>query len=145
MDEYLTSNLQDFKSELMNSIDNFHQMVLSAKPNPVKQRKDPEGYQIHMENYQHFLKLANELVKRMQESFNDIFTRYREHIDELWEAICQGQDIRHVQRQFEQYMQQNMAHYWRPVFDRADQLIADIDLNFNQYSARPMPAIKSSR
>jgi hypothetical protein len=98
-----------------------------------------------MESYQHFLKVANEIVKRMQESFNDIFTRYREHIDELWEAICQDGDVRHVQRQFEQQMQQNMARYWKPIFDRADQLIAEIDLNFNQYSARPIPAIKSPR
>ncbi len=129
----------------MNNIDNFHQMVLSAKPNPAKQREDPEGYQIHMENYQELLMLANKLVKHMQEAFNDIFTRYQEHIDVLWEAICQGEDIRHVQRQFEQYMQQKMAHYWKPIFDRADQLIAKIDLNSNQYSARPMPAIKSPR
>jgi hypothetical protein len=129
----------------MNSIDNFHQMVLSAKPDPAKQREDPEGYQIHIESYHNLLKLANELVKRMQESFNDIFTRYQEHIDKLWEVICQDGDVRHVQRQFEQQMQQNMARYWKPIFDRADQLIAEIDLNFNQYSARPIPAIKSPR
>jgi hypothetical protein len=117
-------------------------MVLSAKPNPAKQREDPEGYRIHMEQYQEFLKLANELVKRMQDSFNDILTRYREYIDQLWVAICQGQDVRYLQRQFEQHMQQNMARYWKPIFDRADQLIAEIDLNLNQHSARSMPGFK---
>ena len=42
LDEYIASNLQNFKRELMNNIDEFHQMVLSAKPNPAKQREDPK-------------------------------------------------------------------------------------------------------
>ena len=51
----------------------------------------------------------------MQDSFNDIIQRYREYIDQLWSAICQGQDLRPLQRQFEQHMQQNMARYWQPI------------------------------
>ena len=145
LDEYLASNLQEFKREFVNNIDSFHEMVLSAKPNPTKQREDPEGYRIHMAKYQEFLQIANEIAKRMQESFNDILTRYREHVDQLWTVICQGQDVRQVQRHFQQHMEQNMARYWRPVFDRADGLMAEIDLNFNQHSARPMPVIKIAR
>ena len=133
LDEYLASNLQDFKRELMSNIDNFHQMVLSAKPNPAKQKEDPEGYKIHLEQYRAFLELANEIVKRMQDSFNDILMRFREHIDQLWIAICEGQDVQHIQHQFGQFMQQNMDRYWKPVFDSADQLIAKFDINVNQH------------
>ncbi len=143
LDEYLASNLHDLKRELMNNIDNFHHMVLSAKPNPANRRQDQEGYRIQLEQYEELLKLANEIVRRMQDSFNDILTRFREYINQLWLSICQGQDVRHVQRQFEQQMQQNMARYWQPIFDRADQLMSEIDLNFNQQSARPMPVFEA--
>ncbi|CAF1415290.1 unnamed protein product [Adineta ricciae] len=142
LDEYLAYNLHEFKRDLMNNIDSFHKTLLSAKPNPAKQRDDPEGYRIHLEKYQEFLQIANQIMKNMQDSFNDILTRYREHVDNLWSAICQGQDVRQVQHHFQQYMQQNMARYWQPVFDRADRLIAEIDLNFHQYSAHPVHVIK---
>ena len=52
LDEYLAYNLQEFKRDLMNNIDSFHQMLLSTKPNPAKQREDPEGYRSHLEKYQ---------------------------------------------------------------------------------------------
>lgn len=144
LDEYLASNLQDFKRELMNNIDNFQQIIFSAKPNPAKQRDDPEGYKIHLEQYQEFLQLANAIMKRMQDSFNDILVRFREYIDELWDMICQGQDVRHVHVRFEEQMQRNMARYWKPIFDQADQLIAEIDANFNQRSVQSQSTYKTS-
>lgn len=143
LDEYVASNLQDLKRELMSNVDDFYQLVLSAKPDPATERADPEGHQIHREQYQELLKLANELVQRMQQSFNDILKYYREYIDQLWAAIHQDQDVRHVQKQFEQHMQQNMARYWKPVFDDADQLVAEIDLNFNKHASSSKPHSKS--
>jgi len=109
-------------------MEEFQQMVLSARPNPAMQNRDPEGYRIHADNYKGLLKLATGITKRMEESFNDILSQYEQYIEHIWTAICQKQDVRVVQRQFDQAIQENMNRYWKPVFDSADHLIQDINL-----------------
>jgi hypothetical protein len=116
----------------MKNIDEFQNLVLSTKPNPVEENQNPQLYQVRAENYKQFSRLASEIIKRMQQSFNDIFQKYQEYIDNLWIAICQGEDVRSVQRHFEDQMHQNMNQCWRPVFEQADKLVNDIDKSVNQ-------------
>jgi hypothetical protein len=128
LEQYVIDNLENFKRELLENIENFQQMILSARPNPEMEKQNPEGYQIRSENYRELLRLGTAIAKRMQESLNDILTQYEQYIEKIWTAICQKQDVRVVQRQFDQAIQENMNRYWKPVFDSADHLIQDINL-----------------
>ncbi len=132
LEQYVEANIESFKRELLKNVEDFQQLVLSAKPNPVIQEGHQEVYQLHAENYRALLEMATGIAQRMQDSFNEIFTQYRKHIENLWKAICDGQDVRSLQRQFDQAMQQNMNHYWKPVFDQVDGLIQDINKMTNR-------------
>ncbi|UJR29784.1 hypothetical protein I4U23_017331 [Adineta vaga] len=131
LEEHIHANLENFNRELSRNIEDFQQIVLSARPNPAMQDRDPEGYRIHADNYKQFLNLATEIIKRMEESLNDILTQYEQYIESIWIAICQKQDIRVVQRQFDQAIKDNMNRHWNPVFNRADRLIEDINSTTN--------------
>jgi hypothetical protein len=81
----------------------------------------------------------------MRESFTQIIETYRQHIERLWNAIQQGYDIRPLQQDFQQRIQQNIDQYWTPVFRRAGQLIQEIEINLNPLpSRRPMPPLPTN-
>jgi len=128
LEQYVNVTLENFKTELLRNMEAFQQMVLSARPNPAMQNRDPEAYRIHADNYKGLLKSATDITKRMEDSFNDILSQYEQYIENIWTAICQKQNVRDVQRQFDQAIQENMNRYWKPVFDSADHLIQDINL-----------------
>ncbi len=101
-----------------------------------------EQYRIALGEYQRFLEFANAIVIRMRESFTKIMETYRQHIERLWNAIQQGYDVRPLQHEFQQRIQQNIDQYWTPVFRRADELIQEIEINLNPLpSRRPMPPL----
>ncbi|CAF0973623.1 unnamed protein product [Adineta steineri] len=129
LDNLLESSIGEFKRELNENIDDFHHHVLSAKPHPSEQQRDPDGYAARMSAYQQFLQLANEIVKHMQQSFTAILNSYRDYIERLWEAIQQGYDVRSLQQQFEEQLRHNMDRHWASVFKRAEDLIREIDMN----------------
>lgn len=56
---------------------------------------------------------------------------YKQHIERLWDAIQQGHDVRPLQQEFQHRIQQNIEQYWIPVFRRADDVIQEIEANFN--------------
>ncbi|CAF5030876.1 unnamed protein product [Rotaria sp. Silwood1] len=127
LEQHINADLENFKRELLRNMEEFQQIVLSARPNPAMQDRDPTGYRNHADNYKQLLKLATGITKRMEESLNDILTQYEQYIENIWTAICQKQDVRVVQRQFDQAIKENMNRYWKPIFDSADHLIADIN------------------
>ncbi|CAF5030784.1 unnamed protein product [Rotaria sp. Silwood1] len=127
LEQYVTDNLENFKRDLLENIESFQQMILSARPDPEMEQQNPEAYRIRSENYRELLRLGTAIAKRMQASLNDILTQYEQYIENIWTAICQKQDVRVVQRQFDQAIKENMNRYWKPIFDSADHLIADIN------------------
>jgi rubrerythrin len=130
LDHLLESSMDEFKRELKDNIDGFHQQMLSVKPHPFDQQRDPDGYDIRMNLYQELLRVASEIIKRMQQSFTAILNSYRDYIERLWEAIQDGHDVLALQRQFEQQLRLSMDRYWAPVFKKADeQLVCDFDAN----------------
>ncbi|UJR29781.1 hypothetical protein I4U23_017328 [Adineta vaga] len=127
IEQYVTNNLENFKRELLENIENFQQTILSARPNPAMEQEDPETYRIRSENYRELLRLSTEIAKRMEESLDDILTKYEQYIENIWTAIRDKQDVEPIRRQFNESLNQNMNQYWKPVFDSADDFIQNIN------------------
>ncbi|CAF3510182.1 unnamed protein product [Rotaria sp. Silwood2] len=127
IEQYVIDNLESLKRELLENIDNFQQLILSARPDSPIESQDPKSYQSRMENYRELLKLATEIAKQMEKSLNDILKQYEQYIEDVWKAICQKQDLKSIQTQFDQSINQNMNQYWKPIFDRADDFIKNIN------------------
>ncbi|CAF4639099.1 unnamed protein product, partial [Rotaria sp. Silwood2] len=127
IEQYVIDNLESFKRELLENIDNFQQLILSARPDFPIESQNQESYQSRMENYRELLKLATEIAKQMEKSLNDILKQYEQYIEDVWKAICQKQDLKSIQTQFDQSINQNMNQYWKPIFDRADDFIKNIN------------------
>lgn len=146
LDHLFESSLAELKRELNENIDDFHQQILSAKPHPSEQQRDPDGYAAHMNAYHHFLQLANEIVKHMQQSFTAVLNCYREHIERLWAAVQHGHDMHPLQRQFKEELRQNMERNWTPVFQQADDLIREINMNLGDSRQRAnVASVRSPR
>ncbi|CAF3872675.1 unnamed protein product [Rotaria sp. Silwood1] len=136
LEQYVTDNLENFKRDLLENIESFQQMILSARPDPEMEQQNPEAYRIRSENYRELLRLGTAIAKRMQASLNDILTQYEQYIENIWTAICQKQDVEAIRRQFNEAMNQNMNQYWKPIFDSADHLIQDMNQNVTSNNAQ---------
>ena len=134
LESLLASNMEDFKKEFSNNVDDFHEQVLSAKPNPAEQKRDPGGYATRLMYYQELLQTANGIMKKMQQSVTDILKCYHQYLTRLWEAIIAGHDVRPLEQQFERQLRQDLDHHWGQVFKEAEGLIREIDANFRNPS-----------
>ena len=121
--------MADFKRELNEEIYAFHQHVLSAKPDSSEQDRDPAAYAARMIAYQDFLRLAGNIIRRLQVSFSAVLGSYRRYIDQTWQYIQQNRDVLPLQQEFNERIRDQLDRQWSSVFIKAEKLIREINMN----------------
>ncbi|CAF1448373.1 unnamed protein product [Rotaria sp. Silwood1] len=110
---------------LFRSIDEFEEIVFSARPSP-NTVNDPY-YERQKEAYRELLRTALALISQMTETLNQVFAEYRIFIQDLWEAISNGRDSAPIVDHFQQRVQDYLKQSWDPIFARANQMVQDIE------------------
>ncbi len=124
-EEYINQHIESFREMLHRNIDEFQELVLSARPSPDA-ANDPD-YEQQKEAYCELLKAATGLMSHMQATLNKVLTDYRLFIEELWDAICAGKDPSPISARFQQQTDTYMKQSWDPVFARADKMMEEIE------------------
>ena len=88
---YILENVNAFRNTLIGNIDQFQTIVKSARP-PAEAAGQPD-YEQQKAMYCELLRVATGLVGNMKTTINEVLTRYRLFIEDLWEVICAGKDL----------------------------------------------------
>ncbi|CAF1287981.1 unnamed protein product [Adineta steineri] len=121
-EQYFHDALKDFERMLARNVDEFRQTVMSARPDP----KDPE-YREKKVAYIEYVKGATLMVEHMRKTITDLLTRYRLFLDDVWEAITNGNDPTPVTRQFQENVDNYIEQRWDPIFHKIDQLEQQVE------------------
>jgi CRISPR/Cas system CSM-associated protein Csm2 small subunit len=103
---------------LLKHIDKIEQQVLSARPLP----NDPD-YEEKRQAYCEMIKVILELIKKLQDTCDNIFSQYFEFFDLLWDAIKQGKDSKTMIKQFTSKIEKETQERWKPFFEILDDVI----------------------
>jgi hypothetical protein len=122
---YVTRHVNAFRDMLIRNIDEFQAIVKSARPSAAAVN-EPD-YAERRQMYCELLRVATGLVANMQTTINEVLTRYRLFIEDLWDTICEGKDPLPITTAFQQETEAYMKQTWDPVFAKADKMMADIE------------------
>jgi hypothetical protein len=103
---------------LLRHIDKIEEQVLSARPLP----NDP-NYEEKRQAYCEMIKGILELVKKLQDTCDNIFSQYFKFFDQLWDAIKQGKDSTTMIERFTSKIEKETEKTWKPVFEILDDAI----------------------
>lgn len=122
---YISQHVNAFRDMLIRNIDQFQAVVKSARPTPAAVNQP--DYEEQRQMYCELLRAATGLVGNMQITINEVLTRYRIFIEDIWEAICAGKDPTSITEKFQRETETYMKETWDPVFAKADKMIDDIE------------------
>ncbi|CAF1637936.1 unnamed protein product [Adineta ricciae] len=123
-DQYLEQHLNDLHAMLHRNINDFQEIVLSARPS-MDQVNTP-GYDQQREMYNQVLQISTAMIKRMRETIKKTMDDYKLFIEEVWNAICAGQSSSPMLSKFQAKLEQMMKESWEPIFADVEKLKAEI-------------------
>ncbi|CAF0973605.1 unnamed protein product [Adineta steineri] len=122
---YIMQHINAFRDTLLRNIDQFQAVVKSARPSAAS--ADQADYEEQKQMYGELLRVAIGLTGNMQKTLNEVLTRYRLLIEDLWEAICADKNPAPISGKFQQEIEAYMKETWDPVFAKADKMMDDIE------------------
>ncbi|CAF1317685.1 unnamed protein product [Didymodactylos carnosus] len=121
-EKYFNDTINDFERMLINHVDELRDTIMSSRPDP----EDPE-YLDKKNLYVELVKGGTLMMEHLRKTITDLLTRYRLYLEELWETITSGKDPAPVTKKFEEHVDRYIQQRWDPIFDKMDQLAAEIE------------------
>jgi hypothetical protein len=103
-------------------IDSIEQSVLSIRPTP-----DDPDYQEKIRAYCDMIKLTMELMEKLQETCDHIFSEYFKFFKDLSDAVEQDEDTEKMVADFEAKIKKKTDDTWQPFFDVVDEWKCKLD------------------
>lgn len=124
-EQHIVQQINELRDILIHNIDEFRDIVLSARPQ-ASEANNP-NYVEQRNMYCDLLRTATGLMANMETTINDLLTEFQFYIDDLWNAICADKDPSSIVREFQLKVATYMRTHWDPIFARADEIIANIE------------------
>ena len=126
-EQYFQQNINELREILLKNLDDFHKLVSSAKPSKSSIH-DPH-YAEKEEAYRELVILATVLMEKMKETIKKLLGQYRKYLDDVWDAICAGEDPALIANEFQNGMNILIKNTWDPIFSELNKVISQLEVS----------------
>ncbi len=116
--------LNQMRNEVITNVNDIQRQIVSIRP----PNTNDVNFIDKAQNYLLLIQLTKDILEKLNQLFSDIFDRFSEYIEQLWNFMIKHDDAqaRRLTREFNQFFQEKTSNSNKLVND-IQQLVNDID------------------